>query len=181
VIIKDILILCEFSRHIWMRWFFGPGPWHGFRWITRGDMRILVLEALADGPKRGYEVIKAIRDRFHGLYSPSPGAVYPTLQLLEDEGLVASEVLDGKRVYRITDEGRRFLEERKDRARELLEKGRKVMGAEAAELMDAARSLALTVFQAYATLPPERLLEVAEVLREARVKVLRVIGGGGSG
>jgi DNA-binding PadR family transcriptional regulator len=47
-------------------------------------MRILVLEALADGPKRGYEVIKAIRDRFHGLYSPSPGAIYPTLQLLED-------------------------------------------------------------------------------------------------
>lgn len=140
---------------------------------------MLVLEALADGPKRGYEVIRAIRDRFHGLYSPSPGAIYPTLQLLEDEGLVTAEVVEGKKVYRITEEGRRFLEERRERAQALLEKGRKVMGAEAAELMDAARSLAVTVFHAYATLPPERLLEVAEVLREARVKVLKVLGGGG--
>jgi len=161
-----------------LRWFFGPGPWHGLRWLTRGDMRILVLEALADGPKRGYEVIKAIRDRFHGLYSPSPGAIYPTLQLLEDEGLVAVEVVDGKKLYKITEEGRRFLSERRDQLEVLLEKGRKVMGAEAAELMDAARSLALTVLHAYATLPPERLLEVADVLREARVKVLRVMGKG---
>jgi DNA-binding PadR family transcriptional regulator len=97
-----------------LRWFFGPGPWHGLRLLTRGDMRILVLEALADGPKRGYEVIKAIRDRFHGLYSPSPGAIYPTLQLLEDEGLVAVEVVDGKKLYKITEEGRRFLSERRD-------------------------------------------------------------------
>jgi DNA-binding PadR family transcriptional regulator len=141
-------------------------------------MRILVLEALADGPKRGYEAIKAIRDRFHGLYSPSPGAIYPTLQLLEDEGLVEVEVVDGKKLYKITEEGRRFLNEKRDQLEALLEKGRKVMGAEAAELKDAARSLALTVFHAYATLPPERLLEVAEVLREARVKVLRVMGKG---
>jgi len=141
-------------------------------------MRILVLEALADGPKRGYEVIKAIRDRFHGLYSPSPGAIYPTLQLLEDEGLVEVEVVDGKKLYKITVEGRRFLNERRDQLEALLEKGRKVMGAEAAELMDAARSLASTVFHAYSTLPPERLLEVADVLREARVKVLRVMGKG---
>ncbi len=161
-----------------MRWFFGPGPWHGLRWLTRGDVRILVLEALADGPKRGYEVIKAIRDRFHGLYSPSPGAIYPTLQLLEDEGLVTVKVVEGKKVYRITDEGRRFLSERSDQVQALLEKGRRVMGPEAAELMDAARSLAMTVFHAYATQPPERLLEVAEVLREARVKVLRVLGKG---
>jgi DNA-binding PadR family transcriptional regulator len=141
-------------------------------------MRILVLEVLADGPKRGYEVIKAIRDRFHGLYSPSPGAIYPTLQLLEDEGMVEVEVVDGKKLYEITEEGRRFLNERRDQLEALLEKGRKMMGAEAAELMIAARSRALTVFHAYATLPPERLLEVAEVLREAWVKVLRVMGKG---
>ena len=97
---------------------------------------------------------------------------------VEDQEAVGYAVVEGKKLYKITEEGRRFLDERRDQLEALLEKGRKVMGAEAAELMDAARSLALTVLHAYATLPPERLLEVADVLREARVKVLRVMGKG---
>jgi len=82
--------------------------------LSRGDVRVLDLEALRTGPKRGYEVIKTIREMFGGWYTPSPGAVYPTLQWLEDEGLVRSEEVDGKKVYSITDTGLRFLAEKQD-------------------------------------------------------------------
>ncbi|MCS7117522.1 MAG: PadR family transcriptional regulator [Thaumarchaeota archaeon] len=156
------------------RWF--AGPVKGIRWLARGDMRLLVLEVLRDGPKRGYEVMSAIREKFFGIYSPSPGAVYPTLQMLEDEGLVASEEVEGKRVYRITGDGLRFLEGRRDVLDELIERGRRYASTEGMELMESARELAATVFRAYATLPPEGLNEVANVLREARIRILSIMG-----
>ncbi|MCX8202701.1 MAG: PadR family transcriptional regulator [Nitrososphaeria archaeon] len=156
------------------RWL--PSPVKGLRLLARGDMRLLVLEVLRDGPKRGYEVMSAIREMFLGIYSPSPGAVYPTLQMLEDEGLVASEEVEGKRVYRITERGLAFLEERRDLLDELLEKGRRYASAEGMELMDASRDLAASVLRAYATLPPEDLKEVAQVLRDARARVLSILG-----
>ncbi|MCS7222888.1 MAG: hypothetical protein N0A15_16585, partial [Anaerolineae bacterium] len=95
---------------------------------------------------------------------------------LEDEGLVASEEVEGKRVYRITERGLAFLEERRDLLDELLEKGRRYASAEGMELMDASRDLAASVLRAYATLPPEDLKEVAQVLRDARARVLSILG-----
>ena len=89
--------------------------WGGFgpRWggrTRRGDMKYLVLEALADGPRHGYEIMTAIEER-RG-FRPSPGSVYPTLQMLEDGELVKSEEVEGKRVYTITDAGRQLLANR---------------------------------------------------------------------
>jgi DNA-binding PadR family transcriptional regulator len=89
---------------------FGPGP--GGRRFGRGDLKYVILDLLKDQPRHGYDIIRALEERFHGFYSPSPGSVYPTLQLLEDQGLVTSTQQEGKRVYTITDEGRRFLTER---------------------------------------------------------------------
>jgi DNA-binding PadR family transcriptional regulator len=63
----------------------------------------------------GYEIIRRLEEDSGGMYSPSPGSVYPTLQLLEDQGSVISEQQEGKRVYRITDEGRTLLGEHGDR------------------------------------------------------------------
>jgi len=97
----------------------GPGPggfgWQGFggRWggrTRRGDMKYLVLETLADGPRHGYEIILAIEEK-RG-FRPSPGSIYPTLQMLEDGGFVSSAEVDGKRVYTITDAGRALLANR---------------------------------------------------------------------
>jgi DNA-binding PadR family transcriptional regulator len=90
----------------------GFGPHHGGRKFARGDLKFVILDLLKDQPRHGYDVIRALEEQFHGFYSPSPGSVYPILQLLEDQGYVASDQQDGKRVYAITDEGRRFLEER---------------------------------------------------------------------
>jgi DNA-binding PadR family transcriptional regulator len=69
----------------------------------RGDSRLLVLMALRRRAMHGYEVAKEISRMFGGFYEPSPGAVYPTLQWLEDEGLVRSEVVEGRRVYSLTE------------------------------------------------------------------------------
>ncbi len=79
--------------------------------VRRGDMKYLLLEILKEGPRHGYEIINNLEGNFRG-YRPSPGSVYPTLQMLEEGGYVTSEQVDGKKVYTITDEGRKLLEER---------------------------------------------------------------------
>jgi len=106
----------------WEGFGFGFGPrawgWAGRRgrrqWFESGDMKYVILKLLQDKPRHGYEVMKELEERMHGCYSPSPGTVYPTLQWLEDEGLVGSRDVEGKKVYEITDAGRQFLREHRD-------------------------------------------------------------------
>ena len=99
---------------------FGPGfggPFGGAQRgprFGRGDLKYVILDLLQERPRHGYDIIRALEERFHGFYSPSPGSVYPTLQLLEDQGLVTGREQDGKRIYAITDAGRQFLAERPD-------------------------------------------------------------------
>src|SRR5712692_9538495 len=96
------------------RWGGGFGDWGqapGERFFGRGDLKVVILELLTDQPRHGYDIIRALEDRMRGHYRPSPGSVYPTLQMLEDLGYVTSAQQEGKKVYTITDEGRRYLEE----------------------------------------------------------------------
>jgi DNA-binding PadR family transcriptional regulator len=74
--------------------------------MRRGDIRTALLAILVEEPGHGYDVIQRLEEKTAGAWRPSPGSVYPTLQLLEDEGLVRSAEHDAKRVYEITDEGR---------------------------------------------------------------------------
>ena len=98
---------------------FGGGcgsNWRGglkgeFMRMRRGDIKYHLLEMLKDTPRHGYEIIGELEQRSGG-YRPSPGSVYPTLQMLEEGGFLTSEQIDGKKVYTVTDEGRRLLEER---------------------------------------------------------------------
>lgn len=85
----------------------GPGP----RFFGRGDLKYGLLALLEERPKHGYEMIKELEERAGGFYTPSAGAVYPTLQLMEDRGWVTSREVDGKKVYTITDAGRDALKE----------------------------------------------------------------------
>jgi DNA-binding PadR family transcriptional regulator len=85
---------------------------HRSRLFEKGDIKYVILDLLKDKPSHGYEIIRALEDRFQGFYTPSAGSVYPTLQLLEDMGCVSSSEQDGKKVYTITEEGRKFLKER---------------------------------------------------------------------
>jgi DNA-binding PadR family transcriptional regulator len=81
------------------------------RLFEKGDLKYVILDLLKDKPSHGYEIIRALESRFHGFYSPSAGSVYPTLQLLEDLSYVKSSEQDGKKVYTVTEEGRKFLHE----------------------------------------------------------------------
>ena len=102
-----------------MRGRHGRPPWGGGEWgadrgnwrgggrrMRRGDIRTALLSGLTDGPAHGYELIGRLEEKSGGMWRPSPGSVYPTLQLFEDEGLVRCEERDGKRVYELTDAGR---------------------------------------------------------------------------
>lgn len=93
---------------------------HG-RIFGKGDLKYVILDLLKDKPSHGYEVMRALEDRFYGFYSPSAGTVYPTLQMLEDLGYVTSSASDGKKVYTITDEGKRFLSEEEVNVRRVKE------------------------------------------------------------
>jgi DNA-binding PadR family transcriptional regulator len=98
-----------------MGWFGGGrrgrgGPFRGGRMFEQGDLKYVILQLLEEKPRHGYEIIKALEERFGGMYSPSAGTVYPTLTLLEDLGYAKVNVEDGgKKTYSITDEGRAYL------------------------------------------------------------------------
>ena len=94
---------------------FGPGggPFkpgrEGGRFFGRGDMKYALLWLVQERPMHGYEMIKALEQRSGGFYTPSPGSIYPTLQMLEEGGYVTGSEVEGKKVYTITDAGRALL------------------------------------------------------------------------
>jgi DNA-binding PadR family transcriptional regulator len=89
--------------------------------FRHGGLRLYLLKLLDEAPRHGYEVIRLLQDRFMGVYSPSPGTIYPRLARLEEEGLVTHDEVDGKKVYRITDKGREEINARLDDLAELEE------------------------------------------------------------
>jgi DNA-binding PadR family transcriptional regulator len=105
----------------------GRGGWGGRRGRERkrmfggGELRLVLLKLIADQPRHGYELIKAIEELTGGDYAPSPGIVYPTLTMLEDMGLIAeAKSKDTKKVYQATAEGRAHLEENAEEVEELV-------------------------------------------------------------
>lgn len=95
-------------------------PPHGRRGgrARRGEAKYLLMEALREGPKHGYEIIKALEERSGGQYAPSPGVVYPTLQFLTEAGLVRAEQEGDRRVFHLTDEGRKELDTHTEEVKE---------------------------------------------------------------
>ena len=167
-----------FGRH-WRR------PRRGSeRLFEKGDLKYVILDLLRDQPRHGYDIIRALEERFRGMYSPSPGSVYPTLQLLEDQGYVTSTQRDGKKVYTITDEGRRFL----DAQRETLDAIRARMEgnrgsdahAELRALMGELAELGRTVFRhasRRALEDPEKVRRLRAIVTRARGEIEAVLGG----
>lgn len=90
----------------------GAGGFRGeFMRMRRGDIKFHLLEILKDAPRHGYEIIGELETRSGG-YRPSPGSVYPTLQMLEEAGYLTGEQIEGKKIYTITEAGLKLLEER---------------------------------------------------------------------
>jgi DNA-binding PadR family transcriptional regulator len=122
-----------------------------FRVFDRGDLKYVVLRLLSEKPMHGYEVMQALEEESGGFYSASPGSVYPTLQMLEDQGYVTCEEKEGKKVYSITDEGREFLEENGDVVDDILDRVSdftdRFFRAEMKDLSRSFRKLARTTFE----------------------------------
>jgi DNA-binding PadR family transcriptional regulator len=162
---------------------FGFGGWGGrsrrFRWkiFERGDLKFVILRMVSEKPMHGYEVLKALEEESGGCYKASPGSVYPTLQMLEDQGFVRSHEEDGKRIYQITDEGREYLEEHGDVVEEIFERigsfADRFWGKDTRELSSAFSKLAQSTFEgAFAwDIGQDALQRMADALDRARAEV----------
>lgn len=110
-----------------------------------GRLRLYLLKLLDEAPRHGYEIIRLLQDRFLGVYSPSPGTIYPRLARLEEEGLVTHEVVGGKKVYRLTDKGREEvngrLDELADLEKELTESARDIAREVKEDVRETVRNL----------------------------------------
>ena len=159
------------------RWGHHWGPWVGRgRFFGSGEIRLALLDLLKDEPKHGYQLMKDLEERSGGLYQASAGSIYPTLQQLEDEGLVGSDQRDGKRVYRITEAGLAELEKEKDSVRRIWHRAEgwenwsHWMGPEAMTMAGPVARLMKTALSATTRCAgePARLAKVQEVLERTR-------------
>ena len=82
--------------------------------FQKGNLKYIILDLIKDKPRHGYDIIRELEEQSHGLYKPSPGVIYPTLQMLEEMGYAQSAEEEGKRVYSITEEGLKFLADKSD-------------------------------------------------------------------
>ncbi len=152
-----------------MRGGWGMGPGFSGRRSPRGRIRAEILRLLADGPKHGYELIQIISERSGGMWQPSPGSVYPTLSLLEDQGLVTSTESDGRRTYSLTDSGVRAVEELGGEAGATTTPEDFVdLGREAMSLVQAVRQLAFSASEAQRE-------AALSILAEARKSIYRLL------
>jgi DNA-binding PadR family transcriptional regulator len=141
------------------------------RFFEKGDLKYIILDLLKDKPSHGYEIIRALEERFHGFYSPSAGSIYPTLQLLEDMGYAKSAEQDGKKVYTITEEGKKFLFEH-DEIVEKIKKNMRDWGCncdkgEIQDLMDEFRDISHVFKHEASKLNSENFGKIKDVLKKA--------------
>ena len=145
----------------------------GFKVFDRGDLKYMILKLLSNKPMHGYEVMRALEEESGGCYTASAGSVYPTLQMLEDQGYVVCEEQEGKKVYSITDEGRGFLDENGDLVDDILDRVSdftdRFFRSEMKDLTGSFRKLAQVTFERgirWAETPDE-LQKMIEILERA--------------
>ena len=167
----------------------GPGRDHfgGPRGrARRGEARYVLLDALRDGPKHGYEIIKALEERSSGRYAPSPGTVYPTMQLLEDQGLVRADQGAERRVYGLTEAGQAELEAHAEEVADFWARfagpdtplaSRPEVGFLRDELEDLARTVWGGLRDVLDRDDPETIRAVRQALARCREEVRAIIAG----
>jgi DNA-binding PadR family transcriptional regulator len=150
------------------------GPWQGRR-ARKGNLRAAVLALLAEEPRNGYQIIQQIGERSGGAWKPSPGAVYPALQQLADEGLIRAEESEGRKTYSLTDAGRAHVAEHADELAAPWEEMAPDFGEGVPELFRQAAQTGAAVMQIVHAGSPEQVARAADVLAETRRKLYRVL------
>ena len=151
---------------------FGMGPYRA----RRGQLRESILVLLAEQPRNGYQLMGAIAEKTSGAWTPSPGALYPALAQLVDEGLIAEQVADGAKVYALTDVGTQ--EAAKQPAEPWADAaGRGACGREQRHgLWEEFRRLGATLKLAGDTATPDQMDAIAKGLADQRRSILRTLG-----
>lgn len=149
----------------------GPFGGRGGRMFDSGALRLVVLGLIAEEPRHGYDIIKALEARFQGAYSPSPGAIYPMLQMLEEADLVSSAADGNKRLYSITEDGRAYLDRHAaelDRINAQIDEASDAVGGVA--LGDEVRALRWAVYTRLrsGSLSGKQAEKAREILKQAR-------------
>jgi DNA-binding PadR family transcriptional regulator len=153
----------------------GPGGGFGGPGMRarRGDVRAAILRLLSEQPMHGYQIIQELSTRSEGAWSPSAGSVYPTLQLLADEGLVTSEEAAGKKVFSLTEAGKAAVAETADQPAPWEEAAQGDSGA--GDYRDAAARLMGAVAQIFKTGSKDQRTAAIEVLNDARKKLYAIL------
>nr|WP_233189155.1 PadR family transcriptional regulator [Subtercola sp. Z020] len=150
--------------------------------VGRGDVREAVLALLAEQPMHGYQIIREIEERSGGTWKPSAGSVYPTLQLLSDEGLISSEESNGRKTYSLTEAGRMSVEGTDPTAPWAAEGSDEKPGSSSSNnkarftsLPKAGVELAQAAAQVGRTGTPEQVQEAVSVLEDARRRLYSIL------
>ena len=161
-----------------------PGP-AGRPKAGRGDVRAAILALLREGPRTGYQIMSEIEERSGGAWRPSPGAVYPALAQLADEGLILGEESAGRRSFSLTEAGQEYVEQNPEMARGAWESAAQREAWQEAwqlpGLLAEAARLGGGIMQIAPGGTPEQLQEAAELLRRTRRELYRILGGEGPG
>jgi DNA-binding PadR family transcriptional regulator len=155
------------------------GPWRGFgrggreRLFDAGDIKLVILKLLSEEPSYGYQLMKTMEERLGGGYTPSAGVVYPTLTLLEEEGLATAAETEGKKVYSVTAQGHEYLQANAARVEQLFERleeaGSGFRRGRSPELMKAFMDLRGAVMSKVLrrNATPEQIRKMAEAIHAA--------------
>ena len=145
------------------------------RLFQKGDFKYVILDLLKEKPSYGYEIMREMEDRFHGFYSPSPGIVYPTLQLLEEMGFVTVSPDNGKKIYTIAEEGLLFLKDKEKITEDIKSQIKNWWNPgihrELRETMHEAGDLVRLLGRLTRQADKEQLRKVREIIAEARGRV----------
>ena len=159
---------------------FGPGPRGRGRKARRGDIRTAALLLLAEEPRNGYQIMQEVQERSGGVWSPSPGSVYPALAQLEDEGLIRTQERDGQKAFVLTDAGRKLVDER-DSARPAPWEPRDFDRGEAHELARLMREVGFAFVQVMKAGSAGQMAKAHEVLNATRRDLYRILADGDVG
>ncbi len=156
------------------------GPFGGGRMFEQGDLKLVILRLLDEKPRHGYDIIKELEERSGGRYTPSAGAIYPTLTMLEDLGYAATTPEEGgKKVYTITDAGRAHLAEHRPVVDELFERVNSIGDAVFGDAVRPARDAMIGLAREFASAmmtgrrTAEQVAEITAILERATAELKR--------
>lgn len=161
----------------------GSFPWgRGGRWgrfFGPGEIRLALLSMLEGGPKHGYELMKELETKSGGIYKASAGSIYPALQQLEDEGMVTSETVAGKRTYSLTDGGKAELQKEAETVKQIWRRAEQAgewgpwMGVEGAEVMRPAAAVMKAALKAATkgSHDAARIAKIREILERTKLEI----------